>query len=84
MLDDFISFAEAAKYLDLDVATLTQLVKVSGLILFRIEHGRRQISRAELEILEKRCRTQPGALLNIEPATRQNSRNRKILPEAPG
>ena len=60
MFDDFISFAEAANNFDLDVATVTQLVKASGLMLFRIERGNRQVSRAELEALVERRRVELG------------------------
>jgi hypothetical protein len=70
MFDDFISFAEAANNFDLDVATVTQLVKASGLMLFRIERGNRQVSRAELEALVERRRVELGTASTPTP---QNS-----------
>ena len=70
MFDDFISFAEAANHFDLDVATVTRLVKGSGLSLLRIERGSRQVSRAELEALVERRRVEPRVARN--PAS-QNS-----------
>ena len=61
MSDDYISFEEAANYLDVDVVTFGRLVKSSG-PLIRIERGQRQISRAELDALVQGCRIQPGTL----------------------
>jgi hypothetical protein len=70
MSDDFISFEDAAKYLDVDIFTLTRFVKNGGLPIFRGESGTRQISRADLAALVERCRVQPGTVGTPVPASR--------------
>ena len=70
MSDDFISFEEAAKHLDVDIFTLTRFVKDGGLPVFRGEGGTRQISRADLAALVERCQVQPGTVGDPAPASR--------------
>lgn len=66
MSDDYISFEEAARYLDVDLDTVTfaRLVNDSTLPFFRIEGGNRQVSRAALEAAVERCRIEPGTVGN--------------------
>ena len=69
MSDDYISFDEAARNLELDILTFTRLVKKGGLPV-RIKRGKRQVSRADLDALIERSQIKPGALVNPSSAAR--------------
>ena len=50
---DWIGIDDAARYLQLDVPAVTRLVKNGNLKLLRLERGKRQVSRADLESVRR-------------------------------
>ena len=76
MPDDYIDYDEAARYLSIDVDTLTSLLKNIGLPLSRIDRGERQVSRAALDTFIESCKVQPGTLGSPEVTTQKRIRRR--------
>ena len=62
MSDDFISFEEAARYLELDIVTFTRFVKDSRIRIVRVDGAKRQVSRAELDAVVEGFRIEPGTV----------------------
>jgi excisionase family DNA binding protein len=78
MSDDFISFEEAARHLELDIVTFTRLVKDSEMRIVRVEGAKRQVSRADLEAVVERFRIEPGTV-NRHPSAGGQTQARHAL-----
>ena len=64
-----MQFDEAARYLGLDVTTLTRLLKVAGVPVTG-KGRKRRVSFVDLEGFVDSCRVRPGTILNDHPAAR--------------